>query len=123
MSNPTIKITGQAVIGHFKGVKQRSITNRTTGEISTLLEAGIATYLDDGFGGTTEEIMMVSLSRDQITKGVASKLERFIGKTVILPVWYRAYATKTGAAMNAYLTNDWEQTIFVVPDQPLQKVG
>lgn len=123
MNNPMIKITGQAVIGHFKGVKQRSITNRTTGEISTILEAGVATYLPDGFGGTTENIIMVSLSREQISQGVASKLERFKDKTVILPVWYRAYATRTGAAMNAYLTNDWEQTIFVVPDQPLAKVG
>lgn len=123
MNTSALKISGQALIGVFKGVKQRSITNRTTGEISTILEAGIATYMQDGFGGEKEEIMLVSLSREQISNGTPRKLEMHIGKTVILPVWYRAYATKTGAAMNAYLTNDWEQTIFVVPDQPLQKVG
>lgn len=117
MNNPITNITGQAVVGHFKGLKQRSITNRTTGEISTILEAGVATYMNDGFGGVKEEIMMISLSRDQISNGTAAKLQTLTGKTVILPVWYRAYATRTGAAMNAYLTNDWEQSFFVVPEQ------
>lgn len=123
MNNPLTKITGRAIIGTFKGIKSRSITNGKTQETSTIWEAGVATYIDDGFGGSVEEIHMVSLSRDQISTGTPAKLNNFIGKSVILPVWYRAYATKTGAAMNAYLTNDWEQTIFVIPEQPLSKVS
>lgn len=123
MSTQTIKISGRAIIGVFKGIKSRQITNGKTQETSTIWEAGVATYVDDGFGGVVEEIHLVSLSRDQISSGTPAKLNNFIGKNVIFPVWYRAYATKTGAAMNAYLTNDWEQTIFVIPDQPLQKVS
>jgi hypothetical protein len=125
MNSQAIKMSGHAVIGECKGVKIGQFTNRTTGEIINTYQLGISTLLPDGYGGHKEEITDIALSKSLVASGAPSKLAAYIGKTIICPVWHSAFAMSGGqsAGFRTYLTNDWEQTIFVVPDQPLQKVS
>ena len=118
-----IKFTGLALIGQYMGVKQRQFTNRNTGEISTVAEAGFSTFLDNGFGGVTEEITLVSLSKAQMADGTMTKLQPYIGKDIIVPVWVRSYPLQGGkAGQNYYLSNDWH-TQVVVLEQPQSKAS
>ncbi|WP_337843155.1 DNA-binding protein [Rheinheimera sp.] len=112
-----IKFTGLALIGTYMGVRQRQITNRATGEVSTIAEAGFSTLLDNGFGGVTEEITMVSLSKAQMVDGTSSKLQPFIGKSIMVPVWVRSYPLQGGkAGQNIYLSNDWHSQVVVLQE-------
>lgn len=125
MTTQVMKISGHAVIGECKGVKIGNFTNRTTGEVVNTYQLGISTFIPDGYGGYKEEITDISLSKSLVSSGAPAKLATYIGKTIICPVWHSAFAMSGGqsAGFRTYLTNDWEQTIFVVPDQPLQKVS
>jgi len=114
-------ITGLALIGKFEGIRQRQVTNRTTGEVTSFSEAGFTTVVENGFGGSAEELTLVQLTKAQIAEGVGGKLAQYIGKTIAVPVWVRAYPLNGGkAGNNFYLANDWQQHIAVV-SQPLAK--
>ena len=120
----TIKARGDCKIGTVKGVAQRNITNRSTGEISVITELGLSRQTVDDFGDVQDVEERVVISRGLIEKGHVSKLAALKGKDIIIPVWYRAYSTKSGAGVTAYLPNDWEANYFELPQaQALSKVG
>ena len=121
--NP-IKTRGEAIIGTVKGVAQRQITNRQTGEISVITELGLSRTLIDDFGDEKEVETRIAISKGLIDKGHASKLAALKGKDCIIPVWFRPYTTKSGASYTAYLANDWESTYYELPQNPaLSKVS
>ncbi|MDR6982889.1 hypothetical protein J2X32_001507 [Rheinheimera pacifica] len=112
-----LKFDGDAAIGICKGVSQRTFTNRTTGEIMTFTELGLATTTVDNFGYVQEQTKIIALSKTLIDSGAVSKLNALKDKRLILPVWNRSYKTKSGADHTCYLANDWEQTHFVMQDK------
>jgi hypothetical protein len=103
---------GKFIAGVCKGISTRQITNRTTGEISQIVELGISSYRQDNFGDMAETVEMVQLSKSLVSQGAPSKLANLKGQHIMVPVWYNAYASKNGAAMNTYLANDWESQLF-----------
>lgn len=113
---------GKFSAGVCKGISTRAITNRTTGEQSTIIEVGIASYRTDNFGDTVETVEKIQLSKGLVAAGAPSKLIAYKGKHIMLPVWYTAYASKNGASMNTFLANDWESQL-VVFNPELQKAG
>lgn len=113
---------GKFSAGVCKGISTRAITNRKTGEQSTIIEVGIASFRTDSFGDSVEIVEMIQLSKSLVAAGAPSKLVAYKGKHIMLPVWYNAYASKNGASMTTYLANDWE-TQLVVFNSELQKVG
>ena len=120
----TIKARGDCKIGTVKGVAQRNITNRSTGETSVITELGLSRQTIDDFGDVQDVQERIVISRGLIEKGHVSKFAALKGKDIIIPVWYRAYSTKSGAGVTAYLPNDWESTYYVLPQSaPVSKVG
>ena len=114
------QLFGKFIAGVCKGISQRQITNRTTGEISNIVELGISSFRQDNFGDMAETVEMVQLSKALISSGAPARLANLKGQHIMLPVWYSAYSSKNGAAMNTYLANDWEaQMVTFKPE--LQK--
>ncbi len=114
------QLFGKFIAGVCKGISSRQITNRTTGEISNICELGIASFRQDSFGDMQEIVEMVQLSKALIASGAPAKLANLKGQHIMVPVWYSAYSSKNGAAMNTYLANDWEaQMVTFKPE--LQK--
>lgn len=120
----TIKARGDCKIGTVKGVAQRNITNRKTGETSVITELGLSRQTVDDFGDIQDVEERIVISRGLIEKGHVSKLAALKGKDVIMPVWHRAYSGKTSAGITSYLPNDWESTYYELPQNAaLSKVG
>lgn len=115
-----IEIQGQCIIGICKGISQRSMTNRKTGEIMTFTELGIAVDTVDNFGYAQEHTITVSLTKGQISDGAVAKLQALKDKRVAFPVWYRAFTKKDGADISIYLTNDWDKTHALLGNAPLK---
>lgn len=114
------QLFGKFIAGVCKGISQRQITNRTTGEVSNIVELGISLFRQDKFGDMAETVEMVQLSKALISSGAPARLANLKGQHIILPVWYSPYSSKNGAAMNTYLANDWEaQMVTFKPE--LQK--
>lgn len=103
---------GKFIAGVCKGISSRQITNRATGEVSNIMELGIASFRNDNFGDLVETVEMVQLSKALVAAGAPSKLVNLKGKHIMVPVWYNAYTSKSGAATTTYLANDWEAQMF-----------
>lgn len=108
------------IIGICKGIAQRQITNRQTGEISVITELGLYNIVQDDFGHSQEREIRIAVPKGLVDKGHLGKLTALNGKRVVMPVWYRVYATKSGASQTPYLANDWEASHMVIPE-PLAK--
>lgn len=105
------QLFGKFIAGVCKGISTRQITNRTTGEISNIVELGISSFRPDKFGDIAETVEMVQLSKSLVSQGAPAKLANMKGQHLFLSVWYSAYASKNGASMNCYLANDWEDQL------------
>lgn len=109
-----LKFDGDAAIGICKGVSQRNFTNRITGEVMTFTELGLAITTVDNFGYIQEQTKIIALSKTLIDSGAIAKLNALKDKRIIIPVWHRAYKTKSGADSTCYLANDWEANCFEI---------
>lgn len=118
MSLPNFK-SAYLMSGICKGISQRSITNRNTGEISTITELGLAEFRTDEFGDVKEVVTKVQISKSLVAKGAPSKLVALKGLRIIVPVWHSAFTSKSGADFNNFLSNDWESNYFVY-QEPVQ---
>lgn len=99
--------------GICKGISQRSITNKNTGEVSTITELGLAEFRKDEFGDVKEVVTKVQISKSLVAKGAPGKLVALKGQRLIIPVWHSAFNSKSGPDFNNFLTNDWETNYFV----------
>lgn len=105
---------GKFVLGICKGVSQRQNTNRTTGEIMTFTEIGIAEMKTDEYGDEVEVVTKIQLSKAQVSSGVPAAIAQLKGKHIALSIWETSYATKKGDSnINVFLTNDWQQKLHV----------
>lgn len=103
--------------GICKGISQRNITNKNTGEISTITELGLAEIRKDEFGDLKELVTKVQISKSLVAKGAPGKLIQFKGQRIIVPVWHSAFNSKNGPDYNNFLSNDWENNFVVYPTE------
>ncbi|MDP8163496.1 DNA-binding protein [Pasteurella skyensis] len=101
---------GFYVVGKCLGSRQLKNVDDTTGEIKFKNEIGIGIARPDGFGGTTQTEIKISVrDKDLFTNELVEKVQKLMGKTVIVQVYPSAWGFngKTGIS---YIFNS-ESTI------------
>lgn len=105
---------GKFILGVCKGISQRNLTNRKTGENMTFTEIGIAEYKTDEYGDEVEVVTKIQLSKSQVANGVPAQVAQLKGKHIALSIWETSYVSGKGEAnTNMFLTNDWQQKLHV----------
>lgn len=105
---------GKFLLGVCKGISQRTVTNRKTGEEMQFTEIGIAEFKTDEYGDTVEVVTKIQLSKSQVSAGVPAKIAQLKGKHLALSIWESSYVTGKGESnINVFLTNDWEPKLHV----------
>jgi gamma DNA binding protein G5P len=108
---------GFNLVGICKGIKQVQSGQYTNTDL------GIAVQRPDGFGGTSESLIYVSLFGESLHR-LSQQVPNLIGKLVALPVVVQAKKSeRTGNAYQRIFPHGNSNLIALVNDNQLKKVG